>query len=204
MLTYPNVARPSRRGLALALPLTLLIAACGAAASPSASPAPTPKATPTAVPGAGGEPGAGGGAIGGGGSNGNTGGGIVFPIPPLPGDDPLLGQATNVTPKPGRLNPHPVSVQLVRAAADKQGVRIELRWWSGVEECYATDSVTVQRDDAAKAIKLTVIEGSNAEDVACIDIALLKATVVDVGVLAAGKWVISAEGDAPAINVDVE
>jgi hypothetical protein len=202
MLTYPNVARPSRRGLALALPMVLLIAACGAAAAPSPSPAPTPKATPTLVPGAGGEPG--GGAVGGGGSNGNTGGGIVFPIPPLPADDPLLGQATNVTPKPGRLNPHPVSVQLVRAVADEQGVRVELRWWSGVEECYATDSVTVERDDAAKTIRLTVIEGSNAEDVACIDIALLKATVVDVGVLAAGKWVISAEGDAPAINVDVE
>lgn len=202
MLTYPNVARPTRRALALALPLTLLIAACGAAAAPSPSPAPTPKATPTLVPGAGGEPG--GGAVGGGGSNGNTGGGIVFPIPPLPADNPLLGPATNVTPKPGRLNPHPVSVQLVRAVADEQGVRVELRWWSGVEECYATDSVTVERDDAAKTIRLTVIEGSNAEDIACIDIALLKATVVDVGVLAAGKWVISAEGDAPAINVDVE
>lgn len=202
MLTYPTVARPSRRGLALALPLTLLIAACGAAAAPSPSPAPTPKATPTLVPGAGGEPG--GGTVGGGGSSGNTGGGIVFPIPPLPADDPVLGEATNVTPKPGRLNPHPVSVQLVRAVADEQGVRVELRWWSGVEECYATDSVTVERDDAAKTIRLTVIEGSNAEDVACIDIALLKATVVDLGVIDAGAWVISADGDAPAINVEVD
>jgi hypothetical protein len=199
-----SMARPSRRGIALALPLTLIIAACGAAAAPS--PAQTPRPTPTAVPGVGGEPG---GRAGGGGSSGNTGGGnagggIVFPIPPVPGDDPLLGQATLVTPKAGRLNPHPANVQLVRAVSDADGVRVELRWWSGVEECYATDSVQVQRDDAARSIKLTVIEGSNVGDPVCIDIAMLKATVIDLGDLAAGNWTISADGDAPAINVDVE
>lgn len=195
-----TVARPSRRGIALALPLALVIAACGAAAAPTPSPVETPRATPTAVPGVGGVPGGG----AGGGAGGNTGGGIVFPIPPVQGDDPLLGQATVVTPKAGRLNPHPVNVQLVRAASDADGVRIEVRWWSGPEECYATDSVQVERDDVAKAIKLTVIEGSSDGDAVCIDIAMLKATVIDLGVLPAGKWTISAEGDAPAIDVDVE
>jgi hypothetical protein len=209
MLTNPTVARPSRRGIALGLPLVLLIAACGSATAPSPTrPAETPRATPTAVPGGGGEPGAtpgsGGGAVGGG-AGGNTGSGVaVFPIPPLPGDNPLLGNATSVVPRPGRLDPHPVSVQLVRAAVGDDGVRVELRWWSGVEECYATDSVQVERDDPAKTIKLTVMEGSNGGDIACIDIAMLKTTVVDLGALGAGTWQISAEGDAPTIDVEID
>jgi hypothetical protein len=190
------LARPSRRSLSLALPLVLVIAACGAAAAPSPTPVETPRATPTAVPGVGGQP-------GGGGSGGNTGGGIVFPVPPGQLVDPLLGEATPVVPVAGRLNPHPVSVQLVRAVADGDGVLVELRWWSGIEPCYALDSVQIERDDAAKTIRLTVIEGTGPGDVACIDIAVLKATVVDLGELDAGTWTISGAGDAPAITVDV-
>ncbi len=211
MLTYPTVSRPSRRTLSAALPLVLLIAACGAAAAPSPTPpAQAPQATPTAVPGVGANPGGDGGSggnAGGGTDPGNpgAGGGILFPIPLPPGpvDDGLLGDATNVVPTPGRLNPHPVNVQLVRAAIDAGTVWAELRWWSGVEACYATDSVKVDRDDAARTIKLTVIEGMNQGDLACIEIAVLKATVVDLGELAAGEWTISAEGDAPVITVEV-
>jgi hypothetical protein len=40
-------------------------------------------------------------------------------------------------------------------------------------------------------------------DMACIDLAELRATVVDLADLAAGRWTISAEGDAPAITVEV-
>lgn len=205
MPTYPSMAWPSRRTLSLALPLVLVIAACGAAA-PSPMPVETPRATPTAVPGVGGQPGGGSGGNPGTGTDpGFPGGGVVFPfpIPPGPVVDPLLGDATRVVPVPGRLNPHPVNVQLVRAAVDEGGVRAELRWWSGIEECYATDSVQVVRDDAAKTIRLTVIEGANQGDVACIDIAVLKATVVDLGTLAAGTWTISAEGDAEDIQLEV-
>jgi hypothetical protein len=209
MLTYPTVARPSRRTFSLALPLVLIIAACGSAVAPSPTlPGESPRSTPTAVPGVGGGGGGAGsgGNTGGGTDPGNPGGGIVFPfpIPPGPGDDPLLGDATKVVPNPGRLNPHPVNVQLVRAAVDDGGVWVELRWWSGVEECYATDSVQIVKDDAAKTIRLTVVEGTNPGDMACIDIALLKATVFDLGDLAAGTWSISAEGDAPAITVEVD
>jgi hypothetical protein len=199
MLTYPTVARPSRRTLGFGLPLVLLIAACGSAAGPSPSPEGAPTATPTAVPGVGVDPGG-----GGGGTGGNTGGGIIpFPIPP-PGEDPLLGEATSVVPRPGRLNPHPVNVQLVRAAVDGGNAIVELRWWSGVEECYTTDSVRVEKDEAAKSIRLTVIEGSNAADMICIEIAVLKSTVIDLGTLPAGAWTISAEGDAPAIPLEVK
>lgn len=213
MLTYPTVARPSRRTLSLALPLALLIAACGTAAAPSATPGATPgtetpRATPTAVPGAtDGEPGGGGsgGNTGGGTEPGNPGAGIDFPIPPGPDpNDPLFGDATRVVANPGRQDPHPVNVQLVRAVANDDGVLAELRWWSGVEECYATDSVQIVKDDAAKTIKLTVIEGSNGGDVMCIEIAVLKSIVVDLDQLATGSWTIAAEGDAPAITLEVD
>ena len=180
MLTARTLA-----GLAAAL---ALVACSGAPASI----VPTPQPTPTEVPGVGG------------GTIGNPGGappgGIVDPGG---GRDPILGHAQLVTATPGLVNQHPVSVQLVRAAADAAGVTAELRWWSGVAPCSALDSVKVQKDEAAKTIRLTVIEGSGPDDVACIDIAQLKATTVDLGVLAQGKWTISAEGDAPAITLDV-
>ena len=207
MPTYPTVSRPSLRTLALALPLTLCIAACGTAA-PTASPAgPTARPTPTAVPdnGASANPGGNTGGVGGGGggSDPGTGGGIVFPIPPVPGDDPLLGDATLVVPRPGTVNPHPVNVQLVRATVQDGHVIVEARWMSGVEECYPTDSVEVAIDDQAKTIALRVLEGSAGGDVMCIEIAVLKATAVDLGELAAGTWTISAEGDAPDIELEV-
>jgi hypothetical protein len=179
------------------LPAVLLtvftLAACGAAAGPSPTPVVTPEPTPTAVPG---DPG--GGVVGGGGGVG--GGGIVDPGPGL---DPILGQASFVGPTAGLINQHPVSVQLVRATADAKGVTAELRWWSGVPPCNALDSVQIDKDEAAHTIRLTVIEGSGRGDVACIDIAQLKATVVDLGKLAAGTWTISAEGDAPSVELEV-
>ena len=129
------------------------------------------------------------------------GGGIVDPGGGAP--DPILGKPNLVTPTQGLVDQHPVGVQLVRAAGDANGATAELRWWSGVAPCNALDSVTIEKDDPAKTIKLTVIEGSAPGDMACIDIAELKATVVDLGVLAAGTWTIAAEGDAPAITLEI-
>jgi hypothetical protein len=212
MLTDPTPVRPSRRTLSLALPLMLLIAACGTAAAPSATPGQeSPRATPTAVPGAGSSDGGGGGGGGGGNAGGGTepgnpGGGIVFPIPPGPDPgDPVWGQAHVVTPQPGLVNQRPVNVQAVRAAVDDAGrATAELRWWSGVAPCNALDSVQVEKDDASRTIRLTVIEGSGQGDQMCIEIAELKATLVDLGTLSAGTWTISAEGDAPAITLEVD
>ena len=207
MLTYPTVSRPSLRALALALPLTLIMAACGASAASTPSPAaPSPHPTPTAVPGDGSsfDPND---TIGGGGGSDpgdpGSGGGIVFPLPPDPGNDPLLGDATAIVPHKGTLNPHPVNVQLVRAMVQDGHVIVEARWYSGVEECYPTDSVVADVDPDAKTIKLTVLEGSAGGDVMCIEIAQLKATAVDLGALAAGTWTITAEGDAPPIELEV-
>ena len=82
-------------------------------------------------------------------------------------------------------------------------VLADLRWYSGVVPCNQLDRVEIERDDAAKTIHLTVIEGSGQGDVMCIEIAELHATAVDLGELASGTWTISAEGDAPAVKVDV-
>jgi hypothetical protein len=185
---------PTTRALAPLL-AAFLFAACSAAGP---TPVPTPQPTPTAVPGPGG--------VVGGGSRGNVGGGVAPPggiVDPGGGVDPILGQAQFVTPTPNLINQHPVSVQRIRAAADAKGASAELRWWSGVAPCSALDSVQVVKDETAKTIRLTVIEGSGRGDMACIDIAQLKATVVDLGVLKAGTWAISAEGDAPPVTLDV-
>jgi hypothetical protein len=58
-------------------------------------------------------------------------------------------------------------------------------------------------DEAARTIRLKVVEGAGGGDTACIDIAQLSATAVDLGTLASGTWTISVEGDAPEIKVDV-
>jgi hypothetical protein len=204
MLSYPTVARPSRRALRLALPLALLIAACGSAASPPASSPPaTPRPTPTAVPGASDVPLPTIDDNTGGGTDPGSGGAIDFPLPPGGGNDPLLGDATVVVPKGGTIDPRPVNVQLVRAIVQDGSVLVEARWTSGVEECYPTDSVQVDVDEAAKTIQVRVLEGSAGADVMCIEIAVLKAAAVDLGPLPAGTWTITAEGDAPAIELEV-
>jgi hypothetical protein len=103
------------------------------------------------------------------------------------------------------MNPRPVNVQLVRAIQQDDGTVVaDLRWWSGVAPCSQLDHVDVARDEAARTIRFTVVEGSGTGDVACIDIAQLSATTVDLGQLTAGSWKLSAEGDAPTINLDVQ
>ena len=214
--------RRIRPKLALLLPgLVLSLAACAGStaaptASPSAAPIGTARPTPTAVPGDPGsgdpggilDPGTGSGG-GGGGTGGKPGtgvpGGIVFPDPGDPSQNPLFGQANYVTPMANLINPHPVNVQLLRALQQEDGTIVaDLRWYSGVAPCNQLDHVDIVKDDAAKTIRLTVIEGSGPGDMACIDIAQLNATTIDLGKLAAGKWKLSAEGDAAEINLDVK
>lgn len=212
MLTNRAHAHPTRRTLAGALLVVFTLAACGGAAAPSPSPGtgPTARPTPTAVPGdpggntgggsGGTDPGTGGGTDPGTG----TGGGGIFPLPPGPNDNPLLGDATYLTPAPGLVNLRTVNVQLVRAVVNADGaVTADLRWWSGVAPCSQLDRVEIVQDDGARTIRLKVIEGSGQGDMACIEIAQLSATAVDLGALASGAWTISAEGDAPAITLDV-
>src|SRR4051794_12746824 len=96
------------------------------------------------------------------------------------GGGPGLGQPTLVFPKPGTRNVHPVSVEQLEARVAGRHVVLNARWWSGVEPCSVLDSVVVKQD--GKTFTISVREGSAAgPDVACIDIAMLKATPIDLG-----------------------
>lgn len=196
---------------ALALLVAFSIAACGGAAAPSAtSGAPTERPTPTPVPGASDLPGSGGGS---------QPGSVGFPDPMVccdgglignffpegPNGNPLFGDANYVKPGVGLVNPRAINVQLVRAAIGPDGTAlVDMRWWSGVAPCNQLDRVEIVEDGVAKTVRLTIFEGSGQGDVACIDLAELHATLVDIGKLASGTWTISVEGDAPAIALDVQ
>lgn len=214
--TRPD-ARLSRRPLAGAFLVLLTLAACaGGPAMPTpaptaapTTPSETPKPTPTAVPGQDGGSGGGtdpGGAGGGSGTNVGTGilpPGLTFPDGEVP-DESLLGDAKYLTPTAGLTNQRTASIQLLRAAIGDDGKAVaDLRWYSGVAPCNALDSVRLQKDDTVRTIHLTVVEGSGPGDVMCIEIAELHAVAVDLGVLAAGTWTVSTEGDASAIKLDV-
>ena len=166
--------------------IALTLAACGSAGATSSPSAAAP--TPTPVPGASS------------GSGGNTGGGIPPPGGGV-GVDPILGQATFVVPQAGQQDVRPVNVQLIRAGVDGRHLTVELRWWSGVAPCTVLDSVEIGREGST--FTLTAHEGSSGQPVACIDIAQLKATVVNLGDLDPGTYTIAATGDAKPVTVTI-
>ncbi|HLX33673.1 MAG TPA: hypothetical protein VKR30_00350 [Candidatus Limnocylindrales bacterium] len=174
--------------LALAGVVVLALGGCASAGAPGGSPSPiAPSPSPASTDGTT--------------STGNTGSGVT---PPGSGElpsDPILGQAALLTPQPGQQDLHAVNVARARATVDGTHVTVELRWWSGVAPCTVLDSVTVTRTGSGFAI--TPYEGSSGQPVACIDIAQLKATIVDLGSLDPGTYTIKANGDAPAITVTV-
>ena len=203
-----NAYRTALGGL---LVIVILAGCGGAAASRSPGEGSSKEPGPTAVPGdpgsggSGSDPGSGGSGSGsGGGSGGSTGSGVVNPgsadvPPPVPGGD----GATIVVPKPGQLDPKPVSVSNLLVIVDGRHVTARLAWTSGVEPCYVLDSVRIARD--GNTITLTVLEGHGPGDVVCIEIAQLKATLVDLGELEPGSYDIQVQpGDAPAVTVDIE
>ncbi len=188
------------RAVALGVIATLLLAACAAAPVPTNPTQPSP-ADPNAPIGS--EPGGGGsGAGSGGGSGGAPGSGITIPDFPLPGGGGQPGEnPTIVVPKPGRLNVHPVGAAKIEARVDGRRVLVRVSWWSGVEPCSVLDSVLVERNGTN--VTITIREGADRLDVACIEIAMLKATIVDLGELELGTYTISAGGDASPIQVTV-
>ena len=141
-------------------------------------------------------------------SGGPSNSGSTQPSPTaVPGDpgNPGGGQgggATVVVPRPGRLDPHPVNAASLGVVVDGTNVSVRLTWWSGIEPCYVLDSVDVKRD--GRTITLTIIEGHVPGDVACAEIAQLKATVVGLGDLEPGTYVNQAQpGDAAANTDDI-
>lgn len=161
------------------LALALVTAACGAS-------------TPTVSP----DPG------GGGVAPGNPGGGAV-PVDPGPGGaDPGNPEPTIVVPVPGVTGIHDATVARLDAAVNGRSVAVRVSWWSGVEPCYALAGVDVVSD--GRTITLSVREGSAAgPDTMCIEIAVYKATIVDLGELEPGTWTIRAAGDAAPVEVTI-
>jgi len=174
------------RLLALAV-VVLVLTACTRAGGP---PEPSPSSPPTAAPS----------AVGGG-SAPDPGSGVTSPPGSSADPGPPEPVPTLVSPKPGRLDVHPVGATAIDPLVDGRHVTVRLSWWSGVAPCSVLDSVRVTTEGSA--IRLTILEGSDEQGVACIEIAMFKATLVDLGQLAPGRYSITAGGDAPPAIVTV-
>ena len=191
MTTSDRAFRPF---LALALAAGLTVGACSSAGAPPASDPP-----PSAQPPAANEPG--GGTGGGTGGDPGTGIGIDLPIrqPPM---DPGAGQPTLIVPRPGQRDLRAVSPMTLQASVDGRRVLVKVTWYSGVEPCNVLDSVKVER--SGTDIAITPIEGTGDANAACIEIAVLKATIVDLGELEPGTYRIGSPGsEAPPIEITV-
>jgi len=111
------------------------------------------------------------------------------------------GQPANVTPTPGTLNPRDVGASRIDAALDGRRLFVRLIWWSGVEPCNVLDSVVLRRDGSN--LHLTIREGATDLDAICIELAMLKSTIVDLGELEPGTYAVSAFGEADPVTVTV-
>lgn len=111
------------------------------------------------------------------------------------------GEPTNVQPVPGTQQTRDVPAQQLDVALDGRRVYVRLAWWSGVEPCNVLDSVALQQ--TGSDIQLTIREGTTDPDAICIELAMLKSTVVDLGELEPGTYTISAYGDAAPVTVEV-
>lgn len=183
------VAPRARFGLPLALvtALTLILAACssaGASAPPSSpSAAPSQPASDQPLPS-------------------DPDGSVVSPSDPGLGGGGGIGDGKLVVPRPGTINPHPVSVQKIEPAIDGRHVTVKLTWTSGVEPCYQLDSVIVSPD--GNDIAITVLEGSGQADVMCVEIAQQKSTIADLGELEPGDYTIFAtDSQIPPVTITV-
>jgi hypothetical protein len=135
-------SRAARRAPLVAVVVLVVVAgACSAVAAPSASgPAVTaPRDLPTGSP------------ADGGGTSGNPGTGVGGPVDPAP-VDPAPGQPTLVTPKPGRLDPHPVAPIRLQASVDGRHVLVKVSWYGGIAPCSVLDSVQVEQAERAIAL----------------------------------------------------
>lgn len=174
--------------IGLALLAAVMIAGCSAAAAPSAAPPSTAPASvaPSQAPSD--DP------------NASVGSGV-----PVGGDPTVVDpDGRLVTPKPGQLDVHPIPAERLTAAIDGRKVTVTVAYTSGVEPCYVLDSIVVAVGADAQSFAITLREGHGPGDVACIEIAETKRTVVDLGELAAGTYsVTDATGGAAPITVIV-
>ena len=176
------------RNLVLAGLSLIVVAACtGSAGGMLSSGPPAASQPPSSSPGGdGSEPGT----------------GIGQPVAPPASNEPgsyVPANPTIVVPKPGRLAVHPVGAIALEPRVIGRQVTVKLSWWSGVPPCSVLDSVGDVR--AGDHISLTIREGADKLGVACIELAMLKATIVDLGELDPGSYTISAFGEAPPVQI---
>ena len=140
---------------------------------------------------------------GGGGSAGSPGTGVgIVPVDPAP-VDPNLRDAKLVQPVPGRLSPRPVAPIALQTSVDGRHVLVKVTWYGGIDPCSVLDSVRIER--SGMDISLSPIEGSSDPNAICIEIAVLKATIVDLGDLEPGTWRIASPGSAaPPIVLTID
>lgn len=114
------------------------------------------------------------------GSSGNPGSGdepvSSGPLDPSldPNPDP---QASPVDPNPDAVNTMPIRWDSYEERAG--GNELEMLFWSGVEPCYVLAEVEVE--ETPDKVTVTLHQGNleTEEDTACIEIALLKSTIVE-------------------------
>jgi hypothetical protein len=104
---------------------------------------------------------------------------------------PVTGGASWVTPVPGTGAGAGVSPTGLRAGVLDGRAFAVVTWWGGVAPCYVLRPVRIDRHGSV--IRLTVREGSDAAPgTACVELAQLKRTRVDLGRLAPGTYTVVA------------
>jgi hypothetical protein len=112
------------------------------------------------------------------------------------------GSGELVVPKPGQVDVREIPADLLEADVDGRSVTIRITFTSGVEPCYVLDTIVVTRGDHAFAV--TLRQGHAPGDFVCIDIAVAKHALVDLGDLEPGAYTITdATGGAAPIEVVV-
>jgi hypothetical protein len=186
-----NTAHPARAAILL---VALILVACsgGAASTPASGPpatgSPATSAQATSAP--------------------PTGSETVDPETPTgtnvaPAVElPPPGSGELVVPKPGQLDVREIPADLLEAQVDGRSVTLRITFTSGVEPCYVLDSIVVTRGDHAFAV--TLRQGHGPGDLICIDLAVTRYALVNLGDLEPGTYTITdAAGGAAPIGVVV-
>jgi hypothetical protein len=100
----------------------------------------------------------------------------------------------------------PADAPVTAPPSDGTGVNnkivVTVTWTSGVEPCTILDSIVATKGDGTYTVTLN--EGSNPQEIACIAIAEQHVTEFEIPDVAAGTWrIIDSGGVAPPVDVTV-
>jgi hypothetical protein len=104
-----------------------------------------------------------------------------------PANDDFQMKAEFVEPRPGMVDVRPIP--WTRVTTSDNGRVLTVRFWSGVEPCSVLDHVDVEYSE--DSVTVTLYEGRNPDqqDVACIEIAMLKAVRIELEAPLGGRRV---------------